>query len=467
MVGAVVGLFALAAFAQGPKPVALNERQARPAPEWLTRGVIYQVWLRSFTPEGTLRAAAARLQHVAASGATIVYLSPICLQDDDLRREFWSERQKACGLNNPRNPYRIKDYNAVDPEYGTEADLHAFIEEAHRLKLRVLMDLVYFHCGPTSVLMAHPEYFKKDKEGKVSTGQWHFPVLNFDAPALREHLWSNMGHWIKDFQVDGFRCDVSDAVPLDFWEQARERLTPLRPDLVMLAEGERKSDPLAAFDINYSFSWYYATRDVFAQKKPVSELRALWTKMRDERPQGARFIRFTENHDFANDTQTNRVEKLWGSPGAAAMLAVNFTLDGVPFLYNGQEIADTAPQSIYARWPVAWATGETPAGKARFALCQALCALRRSERALTQGRVAWLDNDAQDAVVSYARTLGNEQIVAVVNLTGKPVSVQVADPQAQADALRPLLAEGAKAKAAQEGKTGFDLAGYGFFVGKR
>ena len=124
----------------------------RPAPEWLTHGVIYQIWLRAFTPEGTLEAAKARLPEVASLGATIVYLPPVYLQDDDMRREFWSSRQRSCGANNPRNPYRVKDYDLIDPEYGTEDDLKAFIAEAHRLGLRVLMDLVYFHCGPTCVL---------------------------------------------------------------------------------------------------------------------------------------------------------------------------------------------------------------------------------------------------------------------------------------------------------------------------
>ena len=446
---------------QPTTPSALHAQQARPSPEWLTRGVMYQVWLRAFTPEGTLRAATQRLQHVADTGATIVYLSPVYLQDDDMRCEFWSERQKKCGLNNPRNPYRIKDYNAIDPEYGTEDDLRAFIAEAHRLGLHVLMDLVYFHCGPTSVLMAHPDYFKKDKNGKISTGEWHFPVLNFDNPALREYLWANMAHWIKDFNVDGFRCDVADAVPLDFWEQARERLTTLRSDLVILAEGERETDPLAAFDINYNFTWYRTSCAVFAGKKPASALRTLWTKMAQVRPQGSRFIRFTENHDFANDTGTNRVEKLWGTRGAAAMLVVNFTLDGVPFLYNGQEIADTAPHSIYGRWPVAWETAATPTGQARFAFCQKLCALRHAERALTQGSVIWLDNDAPDAVVSFIRHTDTAETLSVVNLSDRKLSVQVD----RFATMEPLLADGAQIVSAG-GKLTFDLAPYGYFVGK-
>jgi len=258
----------------------LGTIQARPAPEWLAKGVIYQIWLRSFTPEGTLKAAAARLPQIADLGATIIYLPPIQLSDPDMRPEFWSKRQKQSGTNNPRNPYRIADYNRIDPEYGTDDDLRGFIAAAHGLKLHVLMDLVYFHCGPTSDLMGREGFIQRDATGKAATGSWNFPRLNFESPGLREYLWANMERWAKDFGVDGFRCDVSDQVPLDFWEEARARLTPIRPDLVILAEGQRKEDQVKAFDINYSFSWLGAVHAVFMKGQPASSLRALWERMR-------------------------------------------------------------------------------------------------------------------------------------------------------------------------------------------
>jgi glycosidase len=142
--------------------------------------------LRAFTPEGTLRAAARRLPSLAELGATVVYLCPIALADDDPRPEFWSTRQKASGTNNPKNPYRIKDYGRVDPEYGTDADLRDFIITAHKLDLRVLLDLVYFHCGPASVLMDRPGFIQRDALGKAITGRWNFPLLNFQNRQLRE-----------------------------------------------------------------------------------------------------------------------------------------------------------------------------------------------------------------------------------------------------------------------------------------
>lgn len=432
---------------------------ARPSPEWLTRGVMYQVWLRGFTPEGTLRAAAKRLPQVAELGANIIYLCPVQLQDPDMRQEFWSTRQKASGTNNPRNPYRIKDYNRIDPEYGSEADLRAFIATAHKLGMRVLMDLVYFHCGPTSPLTKHPEYFKRDASGKISTGQWNFPVFDFNNLQLREHLWANMTHWVKDCDVDGFRCDVSDAVPLDFWEEARTRLAPYWPDLVMLAEGQRKDDQLKAFDLNYSFSWLNAVHAVFARGLPAASLRTLWQKMRDERPRGTRFIRYTENHDIVNDLL--RAEVVLGERGAAAMTAVHFTLDGVPMLYNGQEIGDTSHQSIYARWPVRWEAACLPKAKAKFAFHQKLCQLRRTEPALADGEVVWLDNDQPDGVLSFLRRAGSEEIVTVASLSNRKLKVQVELP----GKFNLLVSDGAKLNASA-GKLALDFEACSYFVGK-
>lgn len=448
--------------AEAPKD--LGSHEARPSPEWLGRGVMYQVWLRGFTPEGTLRSAAARLPEVAELGATILYLSPVNLSDPDMRQEFWSKRQKASGTNNPRNPYRISDYDKIDPEYGTEGDLRHFIDTAHGLGLRVLMDLVYFHCGPTSALMDRLGFIQRGADGKAATGSWNFPRLNFECRELREYLWANMARWVRDFGVDGYRCDVSDAVPLDFWEEARARLEVLRPDIVILAEGQRKEDQLKAFDLNYSFSWMGAVHAVFQKGEPASSLRALWEKMRAERPRGARFLRYTENHDIVNDML--RAEVVCGERGAAAVSVVNFTLDGVPMLYNGQEIGDTSPQSIYARWPVGWAAGCLPKPAAKRVLYRELCRLRRAEAALHRGEVAWLENDQPDAVLSFLRRAGGEEILVVANLSNRKVRAVVDMPEGWVPARGSLIESETKASAA-DGRLVWDLGTCGYFVGRR
>jgi glycosidase len=398
--------------------VPLAQRQARVSPQWLTQGILYQVWLRGLTPEGTLKAATGRLPKVAELGATVVYLSPVCLQDDDMRKEHWSPRQRK--TDNPKNPYRIKDYFEVDPEYGTKEDLHAFVKEAHRLGLRVLMDMVYVHCGPTAKIIAeHPDFLKRNKDGSLKLAQWGFPAIDFANPALREYFWKNLEYWVKDFDVDGFRCDVADGIPLAFWETARERLEKIRPDIGILAEGLRKEDQLKAFDLDYGWGYDGKWSD-------AGKVRAQWERMAAERPcGGAKFARFIENHDIVQDAGTNRFDKAWGVRHVDAVLVALFTLDGVPFLYNGQEVAETARQSLYAKWPADWAHGETPEGQARFALCQKLCKLRRTERALKQGSVEWLDNDAPVTVLSFLRKSGSEQILTVVNLKDSPVAVRI------------------------------------------
>jgi len=292
----IAALLALATCASAAQPTPLDERQARPSPEWVTRGVMYQIQPRAFTPEGTLPAATARLPKVAELGFDIIYLCPVFMSDDDPNMAGWSPRQKKSGMNNPRNPYRMKDYYHVDPEYGTDDDLKAFIAEAHRLEMRVLLDMVYLHCGPSAVFLAeHLNFVKRDAEGQVAPAAWGFPALNLANPELREYLWKNMEYWVREFGADGFRCDVADGIPLDFWETARERLEKIRPDLCMLAEGTRREDQLKAFDLDYGwgFTWDHA-----------ATFRAQWEKMRDERPRGgARFIRFIDNHDIANESR--------------------------------------------------------------------------------------------------------------------------------------------------------------------
>lgn len=458
----LIGIAIMLAAATGVRaaqPTPLYELPARPAPEWVTRGVMYQIQLRAFTPEGTLRAAQARLPKVAEMGADIIYLCPVFASDDDPDIKGWSPRQKKSGMNNPRNPYRMKDYYRVDPEYGTDDDLKAFIAEAHRLGMRVLLDMVYLHCGPKAVFLdEHPNFVKRDEAGDIVTAAWGFPAINFAHPELREYLWKNMEYWVREFGADGFRCDVSDGVPLDFWETARARLDTIRPDLCLLAEGRRREDQLKAFDLNYSweFKWDNA-----------ASVRKQWEKMRDERPRGgARFIRFIDNHDIANDAYDNRVEKAWGTRRVNATLVALFTLDGVPMIYNGQEVADTARHSIFGRLPIDWANGDTPTGQARLALCEKLCATRRAERTLTHGDVVWIDNDQPDSVLSYLRRVPGEESLCVVNLSDLSTQVRIAVSQATLESAHALIADGATT-GTDNGGPFFDLKGCGYLVARR
>ena len=199
--------------------------KARKMSDELKKSVFYQIFPRAFTSEGTLEAAEKMLPEVKEIGVTHVYLCPIFEMDDDMDKSHWSDRHAKSGFDNPKNPYRMSDYYKIDPEYGTDDDLLSFVRSAHKLGLKVLLDLVYLHCGPKAVFIKeHPDFILRDEAGNPVDLDWHFPGINFESRELREYLWRNMEYFVEKFDIDGYRCDVGDRVPLDFWIEGRKRI---------------------------------------------------------------------------------------------------------------------------------------------------------------------------------------------------------------------------------------------------
>ncbi|MDP0495562.1 MAG: alpha-amylase family glycosyl hydrolase [Verrucomicrobiota bacterium JB024] len=391
----------------------LRLRPARPAADHVPEMMIYQIWLRSFTPEGTLRAAKDRLEYVAELGANTVYLSPISKHSEDARPQYLSPRTSQSSAGHVKNPYRISDYDTVEPEYGTEEDLRAFIAEAHRLGLRVLMDLVYFHSSADSVLLKDPEFHVRDENGEPVLGDWNFPVLNFESANLRRCMIGNMLHWVRDCGADGFRCDVSYGVPSSFWEEARYALEAVKPDIVMLAESEVPQEQLKAFDLSYNFSYYLVLYDVMRKGHPATRLREQWEIKRSKFPAGARHAYFCDNHD------KDRVDVVFGYRGAEVVAALMFALDGIPFVYNGQEIADATPDDVMSRETIRWDLADEPSRRERTAFFRDLFAVRRRERVLTHGVLKWMANSAPDAVLTFTREDGARKLLVAVNLSNR------------------------------------------------
>jgi glycosidase len=428
--------------------------QACKSPDWIHDGIMYQIQPRAFVKGSQLNDMEKKIPELADMGINILYLCPVFVADDD--PEGWSPRQKKSEMNNPRNPYRMKDYYHVDPEYGTDADLKIFVKTAHSHGLRVMLDMVYLHCGPNAVFLKdHPDFVKRDKDGKIIVHNWGFPSINMDNPELREYLWKNMEYWVTDFDVDGFRMDVADGVPLDFWETARERLEKIRPDIGMLAEGTKRENQLKAFDLCYG--WHKN----FKEWNDASKIRKTWEDMFNDRPKGgAKFIRFIDNHDFSNDHYDNRVEKQWGFKRVNMALLSLFTLDGVPMIYNGQEVCDKARHSIFGQMPIDWANGKTEQGEARRKFCTELCEMRKEQKALRRGEMIWLDNDSPVEVLSFLRKCGDKEILTVINVSGNPVKVFI---KGIDSTFKPLMTEGVEGDAAK----GFALDAYGYYVGKK
>lgn len=398
------------------------------------RNIIYQIALRTFTPAGTLSAATERLAHVASLGVDLVYVCPFFVEENDENRDTWSKRQLASQTDNPKNPYKIADYFHVDEEFGTEADVVAFVAEAHRLGMRVLFDLVYLHCARNpAFLNEHPDFVVRNPDGTVLIpDRWPFARLNFESRGLREHLIRNMEWLVEDMGADGFRCDVGDSVPLDFWREAFAYLKVKHPSLITLNEGREPTYLDGVFDWNYSFPWRSTVRSVFGRDGSAADIRALYAQEQDKYSgRTDRLTRALDTHDTASDVGLLRNEILFTTPGMEAALVLQMTTEGVPFVWNGTELCDKEENNMFSnrfhgrRSAMDWSSAFTADGARRMSVFRALTALRRKHAALSEGSTRWSDNSAPDEVVSYVRQHGEEAILVVINAKNKPVNVAV------------------------------------------
>lgn len=396
-------------------------QDARRSPEWFTDGVMYQIQPRSFTREGTLKAAAKKLPYLKDLGVTIVYLVPVMKMDASMDRSFWSPRQIRSGFNNPKNEYRLSDYFHVDEEFGTDDDLKDFVRRSHDLGMRVMFDLVYLHCGPTApFLKENPSFTWWNADGSVKKGPWRFPKLNFANPKLREYLIGNIRYLIETYGADGFRCDVGDGIPLDFWCDAHDMMDNLTKNhAVLLCEGFTVCDQYKGFDADYGIFPGFNAQNI----------RKFWTDREKTVPVGSRFVNHYENHDIATDARPRR-EKAWGLRAVDQVIAWMFTMDGVPMLFCGNEIADADEKhSMFGKTPMDWNQLNVEPGRSRHALVKELSAMRRAHKSFTavNGKegLTWLAANGANSVTAFVRRGGGETILVVQNWSGKPVECEV------------------------------------------
>ncbi len=391
------------------------------------RPIFYQVALRSFTPDGTLNAAAELLPYLKDLGVDYVYLCPVFREDDDEDQEVWSIRQRASNTMNPKNPYKIIDYYTVDDEFGTNDDLRAFIAKAHELGLLVMFDLVYLHCGRNAVFIPeHPTWVETDETGKPIVGaRWPFARINYSNPEVREYLRENMRMYVVDYGVDGFRCDVGDSVPLDFWEDSVNYIKQFRSDFVMFDEGSNPAYTDSVFDYTYARP---NIDKILLDEKPgakVAETAGFIDKYHFKN------MNMMENHDIASDTWPNRRELKYGSDWVDAYHFLMYTLPGNVMLWNGNEMADNLEQCMFAnrfhskRAGINWSNLQKASGKKRHDLIQSLNALAHKYPALTTGTITLL-SAPEDKLVRFAREGDGARLVCTLNLTGVPAAAPAA-----------------------------------------
>ena len=435
------------AFAQN---LSFATQEARPVPAWLNSSSIYELWLTAFSKEGNLRGAIPGLKHVADLGATIVYLGPIAK---------YSASPDA-------SPYSVADYNAIDPSAGTPRDLHDFVSAAHKLHLKVMLDIVYYHTAPDNIMMKDdPSFFVKTQNGKIARGFWPQPLPDYKNPKVRKYLIDSLVHWVRDYQVDGFRCDVGGGVPVSFWNEARKALDKVNPEVILLSESDRPDDQLDAFDINYNFQYYLTLVSVVRDGAPAIKLRENWEETNETMPRGARELHYTDNHDWPRSLVQ------FGEKGALAASVLDFTLDGIPFLYNGQEVADPAATSWRKLSPIRWSDPGSPSDEktieATLKQYRKLFAMRESEPALTSGSLIWINNTEPKSVLSFMRKKGDTEILVILNLSNRDVHVTIDLPVMDYYKVQNLLSPGETWFQLYSGRVSADLGAFGYVVGKK
>lgn len=399
-------------------------------PDWLARASVYQINPRTFNREGTLKAVEKEMPFLRELGFTVLYLCPIFQADVSTNLENWSERQKKSETNNPKNPYRMKDYYTIDEEYGTMEDLHDFIQTAHEQGMRVILDLVYAHIGPAAdILKRRPDFAKQNADGSTIYSRWHFPFLDFNCPGLREYLYANMVYYVGALDADGFRCDVGDAVPLSFWEEGKRRICAVKPDAILINEGSKGEYLLTAFDSMYCFDWHSSVYKVFTGDLPATDMRETWEKVEEGLPQGAVVLRDIDNHDTVTDWPA-RTEAAAGHEGMEQIEVMNFIMDGIPMVYSGNELGDTTVMSLFANrfFPGRFAPTDRSIAKEdyslrRQALMKKLNELKQKSDILRYGKTVFLSHSNPEKAFAFAREWEGKRIVFIGNCKNESTEV--------------------------------------------
>lgn len=378
--------------------------------DWTRDAVLYQLNTRQFTREGTFAAAQRQLPRLAAMGVDIIWLMPIHPIGE-------ANRKGSLG-----SPYAVRDYRAVNPELGTEADFRAFVDEAHRLGLKVILDWVANHSATDNPLtVSHPKWYSRSPEGALvpPAGTDWSDVADFDysQPALRRYMTESLIYWVREFGIDGFRCDVAGYVPTDFWDTARAQLDKVKP-VFMLAEWEQRDLHNRAFDATYGWGWKEAMQHLVKSGEGAGPIRGYYAGQAETWPHAAMRMVYTENHD--QNSWDGVAGEIYGDAYEAA-IALSFAGSGLPLIYNGQEADNDRQLAFFERDPIVWREGS------HDALFRKLIALKTEMRALHNGRfgaaMIEVPTDAAEDVYAFTRGLAGERVFAVFNLSPRPHAV--------------------------------------------
>ncbi len=377
-------------------------------PEWSKNASIYEVNIRQYTPEGTFNAFREDLPRLKSMGVDILWLMPIHPIGE-------LNRKGTMG-----SYYAVQDFKAVNPEFGTEEDFRALVDAAHELEMKVIIDWVANHSSWDNVWTVNKDWYTLDDEGNFvpPVEDWSDVIdFNYDNPDMRAAMFDALEYWVREFNIDGYRCDVAGMVPTDFWVEAHQRLDAIK-DVFMLAEDGEPELLIEAFDMNYAWEYAHVTREIASGEQNFDDLDALFERDDARFPKNGYRMYFTTNHD-ENSWNGSDVE-LWG-PNFENFAVLSATVAGMPLIYTGQESILDKRLEFFEKDEVEWKD------YAYEDFYRLLLTIQEQNTALWNGAFGGERTRIESPQGTYAftRKKGQNEVIVAINITEETQSISV------------------------------------------
>jgi glycosidase len=364
---------------------------------------LYQVNMRVFSKQGNFKGVIERLDSIKALGANVLYLMP---------------HYPVGQFKSVNSPYCIKDYKAVNPEFGTLDDLRALVDGAHSRNMAVILDWVANHTSYDHIWIKNKSWYLQDSSGNVISPSgmgWNdVAQLNFSNADMRLAMIDAMKYWVYEANIDGFRCDYADGPPVDFWKQAIDTLRNIKShQLILLAEAKRQENYKVGFDYNFGFQFFGNLKKIYEHDHSARSIDSLNVEDYKGATEDQQIIRYTSNHDV-NGSDGTPLELFGGERGSMAAFVVVAYMKSVPMIYNGQEVATPYRLTFpFTSNKVDWTIN--PGITAEY---KRVIAFRNNSTAIRRGV---LKSYSTDDVCAFTKQYGNEKVLVIVNLRNKAV----------------------------------------------
>ncbi len=424
-------------------------------PDWVKNANIYEVNLRQYTKSGTIKEFETHLPRLKEMGVDILWLMPVFPIGQKNRKA--TQNLLAEEIKNPKERdkylgsyYAIKDYMKVNPEFGTLEELQALVDKIHEMGMHVILDIAINHTAwDHPWVQSHPEYYTRiakdsipwNKEwmkqhpayykqlmelgmtypidGNGETDWWDTADLNYDNDSLRSEMTKIFKFWIEKVDVDGYRCDVADKVPTDFWDSLRPELDKTKP-VFMLAEAEKEFLHYQSFDASYAWEFHHIMNKIAQGKEKVEAIDNYYKKDTIYDLNAIR-MNFTTNHD--ENSWNGTIQERLGD-ASKTMAVLYYTIPGMPLIYSGQEAGLNKRLKFFEKDQIDW-----DKDKSLAEFYKSLNELKSKNMALWNGNAGSplerLKTSNDSLIFAFTREKEDNKVLCIFNLSNEAVKFSI------------------------------------------